>query len=481
MNIPRERARAAAEACARARFPRSVADLAELIRFPSVSADPKRRAAVAGCARWLAGHLEGIGLDGVRVLPTAGNPIVVAESRAAVPAPTVLIYGHYDVQPAEPGPPWTSPPFEPKVRDGVIHGRGASDDKGQIMAHVKAIEAWLCGARRLPVNVKLLVEGEEEIGSPSLPAFLRRHRRALAADVAVLSDMPLPDVDRPALTYALRGAFAAEIIVHGPRADLHSGIFGGFVPNPLEALARILGTLHDARGRVAVPGFYDAVASVSAAELSHLRQVGPRDEDLLRRAGAQATHGEPGYSAHELATIRPTLEINGVSGGYQGPGPKSVIPALATAKLSARLVPDQDPRAVERLLRDHVARHTPPGVHAEVRAVLHAAPVVVDPRHPAMIAADHAYRAAFGVAPTHARSGGTVPAASLFQEILGIPPLLMGFGLASDQAHGPDEGFSLEAYQRGIAASIHLYAELDRLPFNRGAAARRAASATPGR
>lgn len=478
MHVLRERALAAA----RAGFPRAVADLAELVRFPSVSADPARSADVARCARWLAQHLADRGLTGVRVLPTPGHPVVVAEARAAGPAPTLLVYGHYDVQPEDPRGAWTSPPFEPEVRGGVLHGRGASDDKGQLLAHVEAVGAWIRGAGRPPLHVKLLFEGEEEVGSPSLAGFLRRHRRALAADFAVLSDMPLGADGRPALTYALRGAFAGEIVVRGPRSDLHSGIFGGFAPNPLEALAHILASLHDARGRVAVPGFYDAVASVSEAEIAHLQRVGPGDDELLRRAGAAAPRGEPGYSAHELSTIRPTLEINGVRGGYQGPGPKSVIPAEAVAKLSARLVPDQDPRVVERLLREHVARRSLPGFDVELRPALHAAPVVVDPRLPAMIAAGRAYRAAFGATPALVRSGGTVPAASLFQEILGVPPVLMGFGLPGDRAHGPDEGFSLESLRRGIEASIHLGAELASLrPFSRAGAAWRAASAAPDR
>jgi acetylornithine deacetylase/succinyl-diaminopimelate desuccinylase-like protein len=447
-------------AYSRASFSRSVAALAALVRIPTVSADPARRRHLVGGARWLARHLNRVGLEGVQVFSTAGHPIVYAEWRHAPGRPTVLVYGHYDVQPEDPRGRWRSAPFEPEIREGVLYGRGASDDKGQLLAHVAALEAWLRGANGLPLNIKCIFEGEEEIGSPHLASFITANRGALAADVAVISDTSIPGLRRPALTYALRGAFAAEMVVRGPRADLHSGLFGGAAPNPLEALCRILATLHDGRGVVTLRGFYDDVSDVAEAERARLRRGGPRDEAFARSAGIVAIRGEPGFSAYELTTIRPALEINGVTGGYQGGGPKSVIPAVASAKLSARLVPDQDPQRVERLLREHVARLTPPGFSAELVPVFHALPIVVDPRHPAMRAAACGYREAFGLEPVHVRSGGTVPAASILRELLGIPPVLMGFALPEDHVHGPNEGFSLDAYRRAIHALIVFFGEI---------------------
>lgn len=418
-------------------------------------------------ARWLARHLGRIGMERAQVVPTAGHPIVYAEWRHAPGSPTILVYGHYDVQPEDPRGRWSSPPFEPEIREGVLHGRGASDDKGQMLAHVAALEAWLRGAGGLPVNVECIFEGEEEIGSPHLASFIAENRDAFAADVAVISDTAIAGRRRPALTYALRGAFAAEIVVRGPRADLHSGLFGGAAPNPIEGLCGILAALHDRRGVVSLPGFYDDVLDVGAAERARLRAVGPSDEAFARSAGIAAIRGEPGFSAYELTTIRPTLEINGVRGGYQGDGPKSVIPAVASAKLTARLVADQDPRCVERLLREHVARLAPRGLSAELVPLIHALPIVVDPRHPAMRAAARGYREAFGVEPVDVRSGGTVPAASTLRELLGIPPVLMGFALPDDHVHGPDEGFSLDAYRRAIHALIVFFGEVGRGPAAR--------------
>jgi acetylornithine deacetylase/succinyl-diaminopimelate desuccinylase-like protein len=310
--------------------------------------------------------------------------------------------------------------------------------------------------------VECVFEGEEEIGSPHFGRFLADHRGALRADVAVISDTAIPGPRSPALTYALRGAFAGEIVVRGPRADLHSGLFGGAVPNPIEALVRILASLHDRRGAVALAGFYDDVAPVGVVERARLGRVQPSDVAFARQAEISAIRGEPGFSAAELTTIRPALEINGVAGGHLGAGPKSVVPAVASAKISARLVPDQDPRRVERLIREHVARLTPRGCTAELESQLHASPIVVDPRRPAMRAAARAYRRAFGVEPALVRSGGTVPAASAIRDILGIDPVLMGFALPGDRVHGPDEGFALDTYRRAIVASIVFLHEVGR-------------------
>ena len=444
---------------ARIAFRQHVRALADLVRFPTVSADPVRRGDMVSAAQWLAQYLNRAGLAEVRVVRTVRHPIVYAAWRRAPGRPTVLVYGHYDVQPEGPPARWSSPPFEPHIRDGKLFGRGASDDKGQMLAHVGAIDAWLRSTGGLPVNVICLFEGEEEIGSPNLAAFIDRNRDALAADVAVISDTAILGPRHPALTYALRGALAVELAVRGPHFDLHSGLFGGAAPNPLEALSAMVAALHDCNGAVALKGFYDDVAEVASAERAYLRRVGPSNATLARSAGITALHGEAGFSVYELTTIRPTLELNGIAGGYQGPGPKAVIPARASAKLTARLVPNQDPRRVERLLREHVARFILPGFSAEVVPVLHATPVVVDWEHPAMTAAAQAYRRAFGANPVFLRSGGTVPAASTIREVLGISPVLMGFALPGDHVHGLDEGFSLDTYRRAIQACIIFFGE----------------------
>lgn len=449
---------------------RSVADLQHLVRFPSVSVDPHRAAHVRGCAHWLAGHLRRIGLEHVRVFPTPRHPIVYADWRRTAGRPTVLIYGHYDVQPVDPLAAWTVPPFGAVVRDGNLYGRGACDDKGQLFAHVKALEAHLGARGRLPVNVKCLFEGEEEIGSPNLIPFLARNRRALAADVAVMSDTPMVGPDRPALTYALRGALGLELIVRGPRRDLHSGQFGGAVHNPLQALCAIIAGLHDSHGRITIPGFYDRVRRWPPDERAFMARNGPADADILRDAGAARGWGEAGYTLHERTTIRPALTVNGLTGGYQGPGGKAVIPAVASAKLSFRLVPDQEPREIVALFRRHLARVVPPTVQWTLRTGMAARPALVDRRHPAVGAAAAACAAAFGTAPAFRRSGGTIPVVSAFQELLGVPTVLMGFAPPGARIHGPDEHFPLTTFFKAIAACMYFLDEVGRAVRPRAAA-----------
>jgi len=358
---------------AQAHRQRVVAELQDFVRFPSVSAQPRHAGDVKGCAAWLAVHLRRIGLEHIRVIPTPRHPIVYADWVLSPGKPTVLIYGHYDVQPADPLREWRSLPFEPVVRGQSLYGRGACDDKGQMFAHVKAIEIHLRTRGLLPVNVKCLFEGEEEIGSPNLIPFLKRHRRALAADVVVMSDSPMADADRPAITYTVRGGLGLELTVRGPRRDLHSGLFGGAVRNPLQALCEIIASLHDRRGRVAIPGFYDQVRLWPPEERATMARNGPSDATVLRDAGAAQAWGEEGYTLHERTTIRPALTINGLVGGYQGPGGKAVIPAVASAKLSFRLVPDQDPGEIAALFHRHLARIAPPTVRCTVRTDLAAA------------------------------------------------------------------------------------------------------------
>jgi acetylornithine deacetylase/succinyl-diaminopimelate desuccinylase-like protein len=457
-------------AAARSPHARWVEELKAFVRFPSVSAQPRHTADVRRCALWLANHLRRIGLAHARVITTPRHPIVYADWLGAPDRPTVLIYGHYDVQPVDPLPAWTVAPFGAVIRGANLYGRGACDDKGQMFAHVKALEAHLRAHGRLPVNVKCLFEGEEEIGSPSLMPFLARHQRALAADVAVMSDTPMATPDRPALTYALRGALGLELIVRGPRHDLHSGQFGGAVHNPLQALCAIIAGLHDAAGRINIPGFYDRVRRWPPDERAFMARNGPADADILRDAGAVRGWGEGGYTLHERTTIRPALTVNGLTGGYQGPGGKAVIPAVASAKLSFRLVPDQEPHEIAALFRRHLARVVPPTVHCTIRTGLAARPALVDRRHPAVQAAAAACTAAFGMAPAFRRSGGTIPVVSAFQELLRVPTVLMGFAPPDARIHAPDEHFPLATFFKAIAACTSFLDEVGRAVRPRPAA-----------
>jgi acetylornithine deacetylase/succinyl-diaminopimelate desuccinylase-like protein len=470
----------------RAHAPRFVAELQELVRFPSVSAQPAHAADVRRCAAWLAAHLRRIGMPAVEIAATAGHPIVVAAGPHAPGRPTLLIYGHYDVQPADPLPEWRSPPFEPRVRGGYLYGRGACDDKGQLFAHVKALEICLAGRRPPPLNVKCLFEGEEEIGSPHLRQFIERHRGALAADAAVISDTRMLGRDRPALTYALRGGLGLELEVEGPPHDLHSGNFGGAVVNPLQVLCRLLAGLEGADGRIAVPGFYDRVRAWGAAERRRMAASGPPDAAILAAAGVERGAGEPGYSLYESTSVRPALAVNGLTGGYQGAGGKGIIPARAGAKLSFRLVPDQEPRDVERLVRRHLARSAPEAVRLRVTTLLRAHPAQLDRRHPVMRAAAAAYRRGFGAAPVFLRSGGSIPVVSMLQEVLGITTAAMGFALPGDRIHAPNERFHLPTFFRAIATCLAFHDELAKsgaradAPLAATRGGRPAASGPPG-
>jgi acetylornithine deacetylase/succinyl-diaminopimelate desuccinylase-like protein len=438
----------------------SLTELKEFIRFPSVSAQPRHADDVRRCAQWLASHLRRIGFPDVAVIPTPRHPIVHASWRRAVGRPNVLIYGHYDVQPPDPLAEWHSPPFDPTVRGQDLFGRGACDDKGQMFAHVKALEAYLQTQRALPVNVKCLFEGEEEIGSPNLVPFVARNQEALAADVAVMSDTRMLAPDRPALNYAERGALYLEVELRGPEQDLHSGNFGGAVHNPLQALCEAIAALHDKDGRITIPGFYGDVRNWPQAERLRMARTGPSNAQILRDAHVTEGWGESGYTLYERLTIRPALTVNGITGGYQGPGGKGVIPARARAKLSFRLVPSQDPRKIDRLFRAHLARIVPSTMRASVRTLSGAKPALVDPKHPAIAAAALAYRKGFGAAPVLLRSGGTIPILSTFQQVLGIPTVLMGFALPNDRIHAPNEKFHLPNFFNGIKTCIWFLATI---------------------
>ncbi len=439
-------------------------ELIELVRFPTISAQPRHSADLKQCAAWLANHLREIGLDRATVVPTDRHPLVYAEWRHRLDRPTVLIYGHYDVQPVDPLDEWDTPPFEPLVRDNDLYGRGASDDKGQFFTHIKALESFLQTACELPANVICLFEGEEETGSRSLIRFIERNRKALKADVAVLSDMRILAPDRPAITYALRGALSLELEVSGPDQDLHSGTFGGAIHNPLQALCEMIAQLHDANGRITIPGFYKRVRRLSRAERAYMAQVGPSDQQFLQDAQGDKGWGEVGFTLYERSTLRPALTVNGIVGGYQGPGSKAVVPARAVAKISFRLVLDQDPREIERLFRQHIARITPSTVRSAVRTSFMAKPAVVERSHPAMRAAQLAYHKAFGAEPVFLASGGTIPVVNTFQESLGGPTVLMGFALPDDRMHAPNEKFHLPNFFKGIATSIWFLAQVGAMP-----------------
>ncbi len=434
------------------------------LQYPSVSAQTKHANDVRRCAGWLAQHLQQIGLEHVNAFPTPRHPIVYADWLHAHNKPTVLIYGHYDVQPVEPLSAWRSPPFAPTIRGDNLYGRGASDDKGQLFAHIKALESLLKINGRLPVNVKCLFEGEEEIGSPNLKPFMRRNHRKLVADVAVMSDTRMLAPDQPALTYALRGGLSLGVELIGPKVDLHSGNFGGAIHNPIHALAEIIARLHDNQGRIAIPEFYERVRSWSQQERDFMRRNGPSDAALLRDAQANYGWGERGYSLYERVTIRPSLNVTGITGGYQGEGVKAIIPARASAKLNFRLVPDQEPGEIEQIVRRHFARLVPPAVKINLRRYLSASPALINRQHPAMQAAATAYRHGFGKSPVYLRSGGTIPIVNLLKSELGIPTVLMGFALPDDRLHGPNEKFYLPNFYRAITTCKHFLEQMQNVP-----------------
>jgi acetylornithine deacetylase/succinyl-diaminopimelate desuccinylase-like protein len=437
--------------------------LKDLVRIPSISADPRHAGDVRRCADRLARVLRRIGLERVRVVATRRHPLLYGEWCHLPGRPTVLVYGHYDVQPVDPLGAWHSPPFEPTRSGDDLVGRGTSDDKGQLCAHLAAIEAWLRGAGRLPVNVRCLLDGEEEIGSPSLAGFLRRGRPSVAADMAVVSDTRMLGPGRPAVTIGLRGLLNLELQVHGPRGDLHAGAFGGAVHNPLQALSELLAGLHDRDGRVTVAGFYDRVRHWSDRQRRIMAAQAPGDAAVQRQAGVARGWGEGGWTLHERTTLRPAITINGLTGGYQGPGSKSVIPAAASAKLGIRLVPHQDPAELERLLRRHLARATPPAVRTSVRTGSRVPPFLIDPAHPAVEVASAACRRGFGDRPAFLLSGGTIPAAGMLGRMLGIPVVLLGLALPDDRSHAPNERFHLPNLWQGIETLVYCLLEAARL------------------
>jgi acetylornithine deacetylase/succinyl-diaminopimelate desuccinylase-like protein len=434
-------------------------ELFEFLRIPSVSARSEHREDVDAAARWLAGQMRGVGLA-TEVITTAGHPVVLGEWRGAARAKTILVYGHYDVQPAEPLELWDTPPFEPSVRDGRIYARGAVDDKGQLFLHLKAIEAHLATTGKLPLNLLVLAEGEEEVGSTHLAEFIARHRSRLACDGVVISDSSMFAPGVPSLLFSLRGLAYFQIDVSGPATDLHSGSYGGAVVNPATALSRIVSTFHDATGRVAIPRFYDRVRQWEASVRAQIRALPFAEEAFRRETGAPSLGGETGYSTLERIWTRPTLDVNGLLSGYTGEGAKTVLPAVAMAKVSCRLVPDQDPDEIGSLLAAHVARVAPAGVTATVTPLHRGRPWRATLEGPLFEAGRRALERAFGRPPVLTGEGGSIPVVDDFQRLLHTPVLLMGFGLPGENAHAPNEWISEENFRTGMKAAALLWEEL---------------------
>ena len=439
-----------------------VVELFSLLRIPSVSADPAFQQEVAACATHLAAHFNDIGLDGVEVIATAGHPIVYAEKIIDPSLPTVLVYGHYDVQPADPLELWHTPAFEPVIKstaihpDGAIFARGACDDKGQFFMHVKAVEAML-QAQELPCNLKLMIEGEEEVGSPNLAVFVRENKSKLKADIILVSDTGMLANDTPSITTGLRGLSYVEVEVTGPNRDLHSGLYGGCVANPINVLTQMIASLHDENMRITIPGFYDKVVELSNEDRAEMAKA-PFSELAYREAlDIQSTHGEKGYSTMERGTIRPTLDVNGIWGGYTGEGAKTVIAAKAFAKISMRLVPDQDPIEITSLFQKHFESIAPLSVRVKVTPHHGGEPVVTPTDSSAYAAASRAYETTFGKKPIPVRSGGSIPIIAMFEQELGLKTILMGFGLDSDAIHSPNEHFGLFNYFKGIETIPYFY------------------------
>lgn len=441
---------------------RFVEELLDFVRIPSVSAKPENIPDVQRTADWVAARLTAAGAERAEVLPTAGHPVVCAEwLHAGADKPTLLIYGHFDVQPAEPFDLWTTPPFEPEIRDGRVWGRGASDDKGGMLIPILAFEAMLRANGRLPVNVKFFFEGQEEIGSPDLPPFVAAHADRLQADMIFSADGLQWAPGQPQIVEALKGLVSLEIVVSGPRSDQHSGMVGGGIANPALALAHILGGLRNADGLITVEGFYDDVIPLSDEVRAAIDRVPFPDADLLAETGASATWGEPGFTTKERIFARPTLDINGLTSGWQGAGTKTVLPAVASAKITCRLVAAQSPEAIFEAIRAHVAKHCPPGVTVEVRRNPgRADPFLVPAGHNATAVASQILQEVYGRAPYRTRVGGSIPVMTTLLETLGVHAVMFGFSHGDENLHAPNEFFRLDAFRLGQTAYGRLFERL---------------------
>lgn len=441
--------------------PKFQADLFKLLEIPSVSTDPARQGEVARCAQEVARQMAEAGLQNVEVMETGGHPVVYGDWLQAAGKPTVLIYGHYDVQPEDPVDLWTSPPFTPTVRDGKVFARGATDDKGQFIAHVKAVESLMKTEGKLPVNVRFVIEGEEEIGSRHLAPFLEKHKERLQADVLVVSDSAMFAPGQPSIVYGLRGLAYVQVDLKGADSDLHSGVFGGAVPNPGFELCKIVAQLKDENGRVTVPGFYDKVVDLTPQEREDYARLPFDAEQFRRELNVPGLSGEAGWTPLEQRSGRPTLEINGMLCGWTGPGAKTVLPNKAMVKISCRLVPNQDPEEIARLLSEHIQKLCPPTVECQIQSLHGGKPWLTPRQHPALDCANRAVSQVFGQEALFVREGGSIPIVVDFQTILGLPGLLVGFGLNTENLHAPDEHFDLGNYHKGIQLSVELLRQLE--------------------
>jgi acetylornithine deacetylase/succinyl-diaminopimelate desuccinylase-like protein len=435
-------------------------ELKEFLRIPSVSAKSEHKPDIQKAAHWVAEKLRAAGLEKVEIVPTKMHPVVYGESLQAPGKPTVLFYGHYDVQPAEPLELWTSPAFEPSVRDGNLFGRGTADDNGQVHIHIKALEALGKTLGKLPINIKVMVEGEEEVGSVSLWDFVSKNRERLKADALIVSDTSMLAKGVPSITYGLRGLNYYEIEIIGPAQDLHSGVFGGAVPNPITILAETIAKLHGANFRVTVPGFYDDVVAISRAERKALNALPWKEKEFRKTVGAPALCGEKGFSIVEQVWVRPTLDVNGIWGGYTGEGAKTVIPSKAHAKLSTRLVPNQDPAKIAKLVERHIRKLLPKTVTCKFEVLSTGKPWVAPHTHPIFQKAIHALELGFGKKAVFIREGGSIPFVTQMHDTFKVPCVLLGFGLPDENAHAPDEHIALENYFGGIKSVALFYQQL---------------------
>lgn len=430
-----------------------VEELFDLLRIPSISTDSSKKEEIKKAAGFLVNQLNNLNLETVKTFETPGNPIVYAEHCPHDDRPTVLIYGHYDVQPSDPDELWDTPPFEPTVKDGLIYARGASDDKGQAFTHIKAVESFVKTGQEIPVNVKFILEGEEEIGSPNLVPFLEAHKDLLACDMVLISDTAMFGEDQPSITYGLRGLAYMEIEVVGPNRDLHSGVYGGAVENPVNVLCEIIAKLKDEDGVIQIPGFYDDVIPLTKADREAFAQLPFDEEEYKKTLDVKALHGEKGYTTLERASARPTLDVNGIWGGYTKEGAKTVLPSKANAKVSMRLVPDQNPKKIADLFKKHVESLAPDTVKVTVNEHHGGHPSVTDLDFYGLKAGAKAFEDVYQKEVLFSREGGSIPIVADFKRVLGVESILMGFGLTSNAIHSPNENFSLKDFHRGIKTS----------------------------
>ncbi len=441
-------------AYAQAHFDDFVDELKDLLRIPSISTDPAYHDDVQRAAEWLVDHFHHLGVAHAEAIPTDGHPIVFAEHLVDEARPTVLVYGHYDVQPPDPLELWDSPPFEPVIKNGTLYARGTCDDKGQLFMHLKALESYFQTEGQPPVNLKYIFEGEEESGSKHLPPFIETHKEQLAADVVVISDTTLFAPGVPSITYGLRGMAYVEVTLTGPDRDLHSGMYGGAIENPINALARLLAGLHDENHRITIPEFYDNVRPLTDEERATFRALPFDVKAWAGEVGVATTKTEAGYTALEGTSARPTLDCNGIWGGYIGEGAKTVLPAKASVKISMRLVPNQTPEEITEKIRQYFEAHTPATMQLTFSDLHGGYGVLVDTKSPAMEAAAQALEGVYGQRPYFTRGGGSIPVVADFKNILGLDSVLMGFGLDSDAIHSPNEHFGLDRFQEGIQSII---------------------------